>query len=136
MIVYLFGMRGWLLIVLFVFLVFVLCSLYDYVFVVVWVFCSEDFEVLCVVVGMIVGCDMKVFDEFGIVCVVIESLVESFCDGVVVLLFWLLVFGLFGVWIYKVINIVDSLIGYCEECWCVFGWVVVCSDDLFNLIFV
>lgn len=76
------------------------------------------------------------FDEFGVVCVVIESFVESFCDGIVVLLFWLVVFGFFGFWVYKVINIVDSLIGYCEECWCVFGWVFVWIDDVVNWILV
>src|SRR3546814_4797084 len=66
-------------------------------------------------VGMIVGRDTADLDEAGIARAAIESLAESFCDGIVAPLFWLMVLGLPGVWAYKAINTADSLIGHPEE---------------------
>ena len=59
-------------------------------------------------VGMIVGRDTACLDETGVARAAIESLAESFCDGVIAPLFWLLVLGLPGAWIYKAINTADS----------------------------
>ncbi|MFX6296487.1 CobD/CbiB family cobalamin biosynthesis protein, partial [Acinetobacter baumannii] len=66
-------------------------------------------------VGMIVGRDTAALDEAGVSRAAIESLAESFCDGVVAPLFWLLVLGLPGIWAYKAINTADSMIGHREE---------------------
>lgn len=41
-----------------------------------------------------------------------------------------------GFLIYKVVNIVDSMIGYKNEIYKDFGWVFVCLDDVLNWIFV
>ena len=85
-------------------------------------------------VGMIVGRDTEALDEAGVARAAIESLAESFCDGVTAPLFWLLVFGLPGIWAYKAINTADSLIGHREERWRAFGWASARVDDLANLI--
>lgn len=83
-------------------------------------------------VGMIVGRDTGSLDEAGVARAGIESLAESFCDGVVAPLFWLLVAGLPGVWAYKAINTADSMIGHREERWRAFGWAAARVDDVAN----
>lgn len=85
-------------------------------------------------VGMIVGRDTAQLGEAGVARAAIESLAESFCDGIAAPLFWLLVAGLPGVWIYKAINTADSLIGHKEERWRAFGWCAARTDDLLNLL--
>jgi adenosylcobinamide-phosphate synthase len=85
-------------------------------------------------VAMIVGRDTSELDEAGVARAGIESLAESFCDGVIAPLFWLVVAGLPGVWAYKAINTADSLIGHPEEPLRAFGWAAARFDDLVNLI--
>lgn len=84
-------------------------------------------------VAMIVGRDVTALDESGIARAAIESLAESFCDGVAAPLFWLAIGGLPGLWIYKAVNTADSLIGHREERWRAFGWAAARTDDLLNL---
>lgn len=83
-------------------------------------------------VGMIVGRDTAALDEAAVARAAIESLAESFCDGVAAPLFWLILLGLPGVWAYKAVNTADSLIGHREERWRAFGWAAARSDDLLN----
>lgn len=85
-------------------------------------------------VGMIVGRDTTQLGEPGVARAAIESLAESFCDGVIAPLFWLLVLGLPGVWAYKAINTADSLIGHPEDPLRAFGWASARTDDLANLV--
>lgn len=84
-------------------------------------------------VGMIVGRDTAALDEAGVARAAIESLAESFCDGVAAPFVWLLTFGLPGVWCYKAINTADSLIGHREPQWRAFGWAAARIDDIANL---
>lgn len=85
-------------------------------------------------VGMIVGRDVTLLDENEIATAAIESLAESFCDGVVAPLFWFAVAGLPGLFVYKAVNTADSLIGHREPRWRAFGWASARFDDLLNLI--
>jgi adenosylcobinamide-phosphate synthase len=85
-------------------------------------------------VAMIVGRDTATLTHAGVARAAIESLAESFCDGVAAPLFWLLVGGLPGLWAYKAINTADSLIGHREERWRAFGWAAARADDLANLL--
>jgi adenosylcobinamide-phosphate synthase len=85
-------------------------------------------------VGRIVGRDTAALDEAGVSRATVESLSESFCDGVVAPLFWLLLLGLPGLWAYKAINTADSMIGHREPRWRAFGWAAARSDDLANLL--
>lgn len=85
-------------------------------------------------VAMIVGRDTQKLDTAGVARAAIESLAESFCDGVAAPLFWLLVGGLPGLWVYKAINTADSLIGHREPRWRAFGWAAARTDDALNLI--
>ncbi len=84
-------------------------------------------------VGMIVGRDTAALDQGGVARAAIESLAESFSDGVIAPLFWLLVAGLPGVWIMKAVNTADSLIGHKDDRYRDFGWAAARLDDLLNL---
>jgi adenosylcobinamide-phosphate synthase len=85
-------------------------------------------------VGMIVGRDTAGLDAEQIAAAALESLAESFNDGVVAPAFWLLVGGLPGLFVYKCVNTADSLIGHREPRWRMFGWAAARTDDLMNLV--
>jgi len=109
-------------------------SLYDHVASVARTLEAGDLAAARDAVGQIVGRDTAALDEAGVGRAAIESLAESFCDGVAAPLFWLALLGLPGIWAYKAINTADSLIGHREERWRAFGWAAARTDDLANLI--
>jgi adenosylcobinamide-phosphate synthase len=85
-------------------------------------------------VGRIVGRDVDRLDMSGISVAALESLAESFSDGIVAPAFWLLIGGLAGLFAYKVVNTADSMIGHLEPRYRAFGWAAARTDDLMNLI--
>jgi adenosylcobinamide-phosphate synthase len=85
-------------------------------------------------VAQIVGRDVDRLDPSGVSAAAIESLAESFSDGIVAPAFWLLVGGLAGLFAYKVVNTADSMIGHLEPRYRAFGWAAARGDDLMNLI--
>ena len=85
-------------------------------------------------VSLIVGRDTRQLDATGVSAAALESLAESFNDGIVAPAFWFLIGGLPGLFAYKVINTADSLIGHKEERWRAFGWTAARVDDLVNLV--
>lgn len=109
-------------------------SLYDHVKAVALPLGRGDVEGARRAVSMIAGRDTGELDTAGIARAAIESLAESFCDGVAAPLFWLLIGGLPAVWAYKAVNTADSLIGHREERWRAFGWAAARTDDLLNLL--
>jgi adenosylcobinamide-phosphate synthase len=84
-------------------------------------------------VAHIVGRDTELLDEAGIARAAIESLAESFSDGVVTPVFWIAIAGLPGAALYKAINTADSMIGHHTERYEHFGWAAARLDDLVNL---
>ena len=109
-------------------------NLWDHVQVVAKPLVAGDLDVARAAVGMIVGRDVARLDESDIATAAIESLAESFCDGVVAPLFWFVVGGLPGLFVYKAVNTADSMIGHREPRWRSFGWASARFDDLLNLI--
>jgi adenosylcobinamide-phosphate synthase len=85
-------------------------------------------------VSMIVGRDTQQLDASGVSAAALESLAESFNDGIVAPAFWLAIGGLPGLFAYKVLNTADSLIGHKEERWRAFGWAAARADDVANLV--
>ncbi len=83
-------------------------------------------------VGLIVGRDPQFLDREGVSRAAIESLAENFSDGVVAPAFWYLVFGLPGLFVYKLINTADSMMGYKNERYLHFGRAAAKVDDLAN----
>lgn len=109
-------------------------SLYQHVAPILRALESKDLEAARGAVARIVGRDTEILDEAGVTRAAIESLAESFCDGVAAPLFWLVVAGLPGIWAYKAVNTADSLIGHREEPFGPFGWASARCDDLMNII--
>jgi adenosylcobinamide-phosphate synthase len=85
-------------------------------------------------VSKIVGRDTEQLTSSGIAAAAIESLAESFNDGIVAPAFWLAIGGLPGLFAYKALNTADSLIGHREPRWRAFGWAAARADDLANLV--
>ncbi len=85
-------------------------------------------------VAQIVGRDTASLNESDVAGAALESLAESFNDGIVAPAFWLLVGGLPGLFAYKALNTADSLIGHREPRWRMFGWAAARADDVVNLI--
>lgn len=86
-----------------------------------------------IAVGKIVGRNPEFLDAPGVCRAAIESLAESFSDGVTAPLFWMAIFGLPGAAAYKAINTADSMIGHKNERYLAFGWASARLDDLVNL---
>ena len=84
-------------------------------------------------VGHIVGRDPLRLDVHGVARAAIESLAENFSDGVVAPVFWYLLFGLPGLFAYKMANTLDSMIGHRTARYRAFGWAAARFDDLLNL---
>ena len=79
-----------------------------------------------------VGRDTAVLDEAGVARGAVESIAENFSDGVVAPLFWYVVAGLPGLFAYKALNTLDSMIGHRTERYRHFGTVAARLDDLVN----
>jgi adenosylcobinamide-phosphate synthase len=83
-------------------------------------------------VSMIVGRDPETLDAPAVSRAAIESLAENFSDGVVAPVLWYLVFGLPGLFAYKMINTADSMIGHRNERYEDFGKAAARLDDVAN----
>ena len=107
-------------------------SLYDHVAAVLTPLAHGDLPAARQAVAMIVGRDTETLDESGVAVAAIESLAESFCDGVVAPAFWFLVAGLPGLFAAKAINTADSMVGHRTPRLVRFGWASARADDLVN----
>ena len=107
-------------------------SLSDHVVKVALALAASDSNAARTAVSMIVGRNTKTLDNFGIARASLESLSENTSDGIVAPLFWTVLFGLPGLFVYKAINTMDSMIGYQTEDYEAFGWAAAKLDDLAN----
>lgn len=85
-----------------------------------------------IAVSRIVGRDPETLDEPGICRAAIESLAENFSDGVVAPALWYAIFGLPGLFFYKMLNTADSMIGHKSETYIDFGRAAARLDDIAN----
>ena len=109
-------------------------SLDDHVRAVLGALQAGDLPRARLAVARIVGRDTEGLDECGVAGAALESLAESFNDGVVAPAFWLALAGLPGLYAYKAVNTADSLIGHMEPRWRAFGWAAARLDDVMNLV--
>jgi adenosylcobinamide-phosphate synthase len=109
-------------------------SLYQHVAEVARPLVAGDLVAARAAVARIVGRDVAALDGDGVAAAALESLAESFNDGIVAPAFWLVVAGLPGLFVYKAVNTADSLIGHMEPRWRAFGWAAARTDDLMNLV--
>lgn len=109
-------------------------SLHDHVAAVANPLSAGDITAAREAVSRIVGRDPAVLDEAGIARAAIESLAENASDGIVAPVFWGALFGLPGIFGYKAINTLDSMIGHRSERHQAFGWAAARIDDVANFI--
>lgn len=91
-----------------------------------------DLEAARFAVSRVVGRDTERLDEGEVARAGLETLAESLCDGVVAPLFWFAVAGLPGLWAFKAVSTLDSMVGHREAPWTHFGWASARLDDLLN----
>lgn len=85
-------------------------------------------------VGRIVGRDTSELTAQEIRTAALETLAENLSDGVIAPLFWLAILGVPGMVTYKMINTMDSMIGYRTERYKDFGCFAARLDDIVNFI--
>ncbi|WP_038704751.1 adenosylcobinamide-phosphate synthase CbiB [Planococcus sp. PAMC 21323] len=82
----------------------------------------------------IVGRDTDGLDESEITRGVVETVSENTSDGVTAPLFWAFLLGAPGLWLYKAVNTLDSMVGYKNDEFRDFGFASAKADDVLNFI--
>ena len=85
-------------------------------------------------VARIVGRDTSELSAQEVRTAALETLAENLSDGVIAPLFWLAILGVPGMVAYKMINTLDSMIGYKTERYKDFGCWAAHIDDVANYI--
>lgn len=85
-------------------------------------------------VGRIVGRDTSALSAQEVRTAALETLAENLSDGVIAPLFWYAVLGVPGMMAYKMVNTLDSMIGYRNERYRQFGCIAARIDDVANYI--
>lgn len=85
-------------------------------------------------VGRIVGRDTGALSPQEIRTAALETLAENLSDGVIAPLFWYMLLGVPGMLAYKMINTLDSMIGYKNDRYRDFGCWAAKIDDVANFI--
>ena len=85
-------------------------------------------------VARIVGRDTSELSAQEVRTAALETLAENLSDGVIAPLFWLTIGGVPAMMAYKMVNTLDSMIGYRTERYKDFGCWAACIDDMANYI--
>ena len=83
-------------------------------------------------VARIVGRDTMELSEQEVRIAALETLAENLSDGVVAPVFWYAILGVPGMMAYKMVNTLDSMIGYRTQRYREFGWCAAHIDDVAN----
>lgn len=98
-----------------------------------------DLEKARVQLSYLVGRDTKALAEVDITRGVVETVSENTVDGILAPLFYMLIGAPFGlsvylVWLYKVVNTLDSMVGYKQAPYKEIGFASAKADDGLNFI--
>ena len=85
-------------------------------------------------VSRVVGRNTSELSDREVRTAALETLAENLSDGVVAPLFWLWLLGLPGMMAYKMVNTLDSMLGYRDERFKDFGCWAARIDDIANYI--
>ena len=107
-------------------------SMHDHVAAVARPLAEGDLPAAREAVSMIVGRDPSRMNSAAVARAATESLAENTSDGIVAPLFWGVALGLPGVYAYKAINTMDSMIGHRTDQLEAFGKTAARLDDLVN----
>lgn len=84
--------------------------------------------------AFIVGRDTSNLDQESIIQATIETVSENTSDGIIAPLFFIMIFGAPGGFMYKMVNTMDSMLGYKNEKYIHYGKWPALIDDLYNYI--
>ncbi len=84
--------------------------------------------------SMIVSRNTESLDEQHILSGSIESIADSIVDGIISPIFYFSLFGPAGAFIFRLINTLDSMIGYKESYFENIGWIAAKADTYVNYI--
>lgn len=107
-------------------------SMSDHISAVIEPLSKGDIEGARTAVSMIVGRQTAEMETSDVARSSIESLAENFSDGVVAPIFWYAILGLPGIFMYKMLNTADSMIGHKTVEHEDFGWASAKLDDVAN----
>ena len=93
---------------------------------------KNDLDYARTKLSMIVKRDTKNLDRQHIISATLESISENTVDGITGPLFYFAIFGLPGAFVYRVINTIDSMIGYKTEQFRNLGWFGANCDKILN----
>lgn len=85
-------------------------------------------------ISMLVSRDTKDMSNSDINKASIETYAENLSDGVIAPIFYMLLFGIVGAFMYKAINTLDSMVGYRNEKYENYGKFSALLDDVVNYI--
>ncbi len=95
---------------------------------------NEDINSARKYLSYIVGRDTKYLDEKSIIKATVETVAENTTDGVVAPLFFMGIGGVPFSFLYKGINTMDSMVGYKNEKYILFGRAAAYLDDIANFV--
>jgi adenosylcobinamide-phosphate synthase len=95
---------------------------------------NNDIENARTNLSMIVSRNTRSLDEQHILSGAIESIADSIVDGILSPIFYFSLFGPTGAFIFRVINTLDSMIGYKESYFENIGWIAAKADTYANYI--
>jgi adenosylcobinamide-phosphate synthase len=95
---------------------------------------KQDLEKARQAVSMIVGRQTDTLDEPGITRAGVETVAENFVDGFLSPLFFAVIGGVPWAIAYKMVNTLDSMVGYKNETYVYFGRASARTDDAANFI--
>jgi len=95
---------------------------------------NDNLESARVNLSMIVKRNTKNLDRNHVISGVLESISENTVDGVTGPLFYYAIFGIFGAFVYRVVNTADSMIGYKTDIFKNIGWFTATCDTILNYI--
>lgn len=97
-------------------------------------FAAKDVEGARKAVSMIVGRDTDSLTDTGITKAAVETVAENTSDGIIAPLLFMTLLGGPGVFLYKAVNTMDSMVGYKNERYLWFGRAAARLDDVCNFI--
>ena len=95
---------------------------------------NDDIDKARTNLSMITKRKTKNLDKNHILSGVLESISENTVDGITGPLFYFALFGLPGAFVYRIINTIDSMIGYKTEMFKNLGWFGANCDNILNYI--
>ena len=95
---------------------------------------NNDIQLSREYLSMIVKRDTTNLDKNHVISGTLESISENTVDGVTGPLFYFGFFGVFGAFVYRIINTFDSMVGYKTTMFANLGWFAANSDKILNYI--